>query len=397
MNEKKEGLVMSNTYNDFSGLQRCGLLHGINEIFLPIIRSHLHSVEWGNKLVLADYGCSGGRNSMIMVQRLFHILNEEAKKKNEHVNLHCIMTDLPQNNFNDVFQAYKESEIAREKSIYVSCTGGSFYKQILPPETVHIACSFTSLHWLSKTDGLGAFHNPTCCYVACADPVRDAKKLADIYDIAQKDMQNFLLARKRELVPNGLLMFNCCGGEILFPTREELAQKEAIVLQQLEKKSVTLVPWKNEKVPLHPSKIGNFNNFGIILQKTRHHFKVELHPDSPQTQFLTIIPRTANHVREAISSHPELKHSFELLFCEVVNAPEPMWSGYVSGEYDLETFAQYLTAWNRGWSEMIVNEYLGNQPEQVEWFYECMKEMILKNPNGFYVESNFLYCCLRKL
>src|SRR5438128_2029285 len=105
MDTKKDGLVMSNTYNDFSGLQRYGLLHGINEIFQPLIRSHLHASEWGTKLVLADYGCSGGRNSMLMVQRIFQILKEESKKKN--ITLHSILTDLPRNNYNAVFQAYQ--------------------------------------------------------------------------------------------------------------------------------------------------------------------------------------------------------------------------------------------------------------------------------------------------
>jgi hypothetical protein len=128
MNSKHEHLVMSKDYNDFSQPQGLGLLHGVNEIFQPILRSHI-PFEWGNKIVLADFGCSAGRNSIVLVQRIFQMLKETSGKE---ITLQAVLSDLPQNNYNAVFQSYQESQIANEKNIFVSCAVGSFTSRFCP-------------------------------------------------------------------------------------------------------------------------------------------------------------------------------------------------------------------------------------------------------------------------
>jgi hypothetical protein len=389
-------LVMTKKYNDYSQSQRLGLLKGLTDIFQPILRQQVPCRlrnEWKRKLILADFGCSGGKNSMIMIQNIFDMLKNELNP--ELFILQACLTDLPQNDYNAVFQAYQESSVLPEKDISLSCSVGSFYNQIFPANSVNLACSFTALHWLSQTEQLGRFDNPECCVISCADAEKDKVKIQELLDLSKRDLQSFLLARKKELTKDGLITFSCLGVEELIPTQEMLSNKDEIALRQLQQKSVHSVPWNLDDLPRLLHCYHCFDEMGILLEKTRQHFGISLAPN--QTQFLTLIPKTADDVRTAIASHPELNLSFEILFCQVQTAPDPYWSKYVSGEYDLSRFVEEFMGFSRAWSESSVNHLLLGRQDCVEFFFEQFRETLQTNPNKFYMEPSFLYCCLRKL
>jgi hypothetical protein len=386
----KEELIMAPTYNDYSQLQSFGLLKGINDYFQKFIKEYAGK----DKVVLADYGCSGGKNSMVMIQKIYEFLKDSTQTD---FLLQAFLTDLPHNDYNAVLSAYQESIIAKEKNIFLSWTVGSFYDQILPPNSVDLACSFSSLHWLSETEGLGSFNDPNCFYFSLADPAKDHDKIHYLLNIATKDVQNFLLARKKELVSGGLLMFGCLGSESLIPTQEERRRKDAIAHHQFQMRDVNSVPWNDNGLPLLNLGLNNTEHIGSLLRQTKEHFGIHYDPTANETQIMTVVPKNVEIFYEAINSSSELKNSFEILFCEVVNAPDPYWSKYVSGEYDLETFATVVNGFNRAWSETTIRGQLRNNDEAVEWFYEKMKQTILSHPQQFYFESNFLYVCLKKI
>jgi gibberellin A4 carboxyl methyltransferase len=235
METTKDELVMAPTYNDYSQLQNFGLLTGINDYFQQFIKEFA-AQELNDKLVLADYGCSGGgKNSMVMIQKIYEFLKDSSQKD---FLLQSFLIGSPDNDYNAVLRAYQESLLAKEKNIFLSCTVGSFYDQILPPNSLDLACSFSALDWLSETEGLGSFSDPNCFYFSLADPAKDHDKIHYLLNIATKDVQNFLLARKKELVSGGLLLFSCLGSESLIPTQEERRRKDAIAHHQFQMRDV---------------------------------------------------------------------------------------------------------------------------------------------------------------
>jgi hypothetical protein len=259
---------------------------------------------------------------------------------------------------------------------------------------VNIACSFTALHWLSQTQDLGTFHDPNCFCITSADPIKDSEKIQYMKNMANVDLQNFLLARKTELMKDGLLMFSAVGSEMLIPSDAVMTDKSATARNQFNAKSVEAVPWNHPLLCLSH----DYKEIGLLLQRTREHFHLSVpRSDSQETRISTLYPRSPEEVRQAIHSHPDLKNTFEILFCEVVNVPDPYWSKYITGEYDSQTYATFRAGFIRAWSETTVRKLLMTQDEApIEWFYNQLKEAIQSDPTRFYLEHNYLYCCLKK-
>jgi hypothetical protein len=124
--------------------------------------------------------------------------------------LQTIYSDLPSNNFNQLFANLEEARCTGlvPAGVYASAVGGSFYGPLLPPGTVHFATSFNAIHWLDQLPA-----EPVPDFVAYRRPHPPRPGLAVSPEAtaafkgqAEQDLVRFLECRARELVPGGKLL-----------------------------------------------------------------------------------------------------------------------------------------------------------------------------------------------
>lgn len=152
MTEISTSLVMKNDYNNYSESQRVAMLRTLkpflSKLSVEAGSSHNNNTALNNdqkKIVLADFGCSAGKNSLLSAEILFQTL----KKSHPEAIFQAFLSDLPGNDFNKVIQAYQSSSLVDEKDFFFAISPGSFYQQIFPDNSVQIATCFTAVHWLS--------------------------------------------------------------------------------------------------------------------------------------------------------------------------------------------------------------------------------------------------------
>ncbi|CAF3622544.1 unnamed protein product [Rotaria sp. Silwood1] len=143
-------------------------------------------------LVIADFGSSHGRNSIIAMKIFIKYLQEKNKFVTSPLVIH---NDLPTNDWTKLFQLLSE-----DKSYHGVANGYSFYEQCLPDNSLSIGFTSSSLHWLSKIP----FNIKNHCFHIHADnhERRAYEQQAKI------DFNSFIEHRSRELVPGGILVLS---------------------------------------------------------------------------------------------------------------------------------------------------------------------------------------------
>ncbi len=150
-------------------------------------------------IVIADYGSSQGRNSLVPLQTAIRALRERAGQNRE---ISVIHTDLPENDFTVLFDTLltsPESYLRNDGAAFASAVGRSYYEQILPTHSVTLGWSSWALQWLSRTPA----RIPDQVQVAFS---HDAPTRAAFAQQAAEDWQRFLAMRERELSPGGRLV-----------------------------------------------------------------------------------------------------------------------------------------------------------------------------------------------
>ena len=117
-------------YNRNSNLQAAGI-----GLALPFLEEASLSISLGSgePLVIADYGSSQGRNSMLPMRLAIEALR--ARAGSERV-VEVVHTDQPSNDFASLFTALRDepnSYLAGKAGIFVSAVGRSYFEPILPP------------------------------------------------------------------------------------------------------------------------------------------------------------------------------------------------------------------------------------------------------------------------
>jgi hypothetical protein len=150
-------------------------------------------------ILIADYGSSEGRNSLVPMSAAIGILRGRTDPLRE---ISVVHTDLPGNDFNALFRlldADPESYTAGEPEVFASAVGRSFYEQVLPTESVTLGWSGWAVQWLSRTPA----RIPDHVQIACS---RDEPARVAFARQAAKDWEKFLAYRGRELRPGGKLV-----------------------------------------------------------------------------------------------------------------------------------------------------------------------------------------------
>ena len=149
-----------NYYNQNSSWQRASMIPA--EPYLASAAASIAaSMAAQSHLVIADLGCSQGGNSQTPVSLVIQELLRAGRRKlvdarddSERLWLSVYHDDLPTNDFNSLFSVLsktEESYLRRFPSgVFAFAVGKSFHQPLFPPASVHLAFSFSSIHFLSQ-------------------------------------------------------------------------------------------------------------------------------------------------------------------------------------------------------------------------------------------------------
>jgi SAM dependent carboxyl methyltransferase len=99
--------------------------------------------------VVADFGCSQGRNSMHPLSVAIDALQVRLTTATPIVVVH---TDLPDNDFSTLFDTVaNDADSYRRPGVFTFAAGQSFYDQLLPDATLALGWSATAAVWLRAT------------------------------------------------------------------------------------------------------------------------------------------------------------------------------------------------------------------------------------------------------
>ncbi|OMJ81407.1 hypothetical protein SteCoe_18143 [Stentor coeruleus] len=162
----------------------CQFIDDITECFK-------HTILPSNSLLqVADYGCSEGINSITIFSEVFSKFRKSSKNP-----IMITHTDLPKNDwveFNNFIQTSEKSYL-KINNVYYSTIGRSYFNQIFPKESIHIAYASYSMHYLS------------------AKPKRNPGEyfwvFPNLITQACKDMKQLLNLRIEEIITGGYFFF----------------------------------------------------------------------------------------------------------------------------------------------------------------------------------------------
>lgn len=159
---------------------------------------------------IADYGCADGGTSIDLMRRIV----SEIRAKGSNRTITITYTDLPHNDFSVLFRLLHGhlgnqtgTPLGAQPGVMTFASGTSFYRQIMPANTLSLGFSATAMHWLSRVPG----------------PISDAVQAVGATEAeravfraqAMADWDTILLSRAAELRPGGkLVLANFCEDEV---------------------------------------------------------------------------------------------------------------------------------------------------------------------------------------
>jgi hypothetical protein len=168
---------------------------------LPLLESAARSVALDagdHPVVVADYGSSQGKNSMLAMQVAIRTLRNRLGP-NRPISVFHI--DQPSNDFNTLFgvlNADPDRYVLDDSNVFPSAIGRSFYENVLPPGWVHLGWSSFAAMWLSRFPASIPGHFMS---IRSTGTVR-----AEFDRQAAQDWESFLALRAKELRPGGRLV-----------------------------------------------------------------------------------------------------------------------------------------------------------------------------------------------
>jgi hypothetical protein len=151
---------------------------------------------------IADFGASDGGTSFSLMR---HIVRT-VRAQNPQRAITLTYTDLPYNDFSVLFRRIHgildvadPEPLAQETGLFTFASGTSFHRQVFPDGTLSFGFSASAMHYLSAKPG------PIADHVHAVGATEQERAL--YRDYARSDLVTILLARARELMPGGRLVF----------------------------------------------------------------------------------------------------------------------------------------------------------------------------------------------
>lgn len=185
-------------YNRSSRVQAAGLEPAIS-LFAEAARA-VPLPPGREPIVLTDYGCSEGRNSILPMAAAVSILRARAGPSRP---VTLIYADLPGNDFSALFKTLDKdpySCVSADPQVFACAIGRSYFEPLLPAGTVSLGWSSWAIQWLSR-----APKTPIPDHVQVAYS-RDSDARAAFEARAAEDWRVFLARRAAELRAGGRLV-----------------------------------------------------------------------------------------------------------------------------------------------------------------------------------------------
>ncbi|CAF3813457.1 unnamed protein product [Rotaria sp. Silwood1] len=339
-------LGMTGLYNTNSKYQ----LEAI-QLSIPYIEQAIDVLDLDSSsslpLIIADFGTSHGLNSINIMKIIINYLQKRKKILREPLVIH---NDLPTNDWKSVINL-----LLQDNSYHGVINARSFYEQCLPNNSLSIAYSSTSIHWLSKKPCNVSNH----CYVQFSN---NPHELEAFQKQSYIDYNHFLENRSCELHFGGVLII-------------------AIAINDTDG-SITSRNHMNElytcaqSLPLTPEELLDFT-----------------------------IPFYLPSYEECINEELFAKYSFQLINSALVTFETPLLKQWQQGQITLEELARLNTLYIRAWSESILKQAFINNGRSSEHiddlldkFYHLVEQRARKTPHAAIDgRLSYVYVILKKI
>jgi hypothetical protein len=218
-------------------------------------------------VVIADYGCSQGKNSLAPMRAAIVALRSRLDPDRSIMVCHI---DLPINDFNALFESLegdKDRYTDNAFNVFPCAVGRSFYENVLPSNHVHLAWSAYAALWFSRVPDALPDH-------FWLSRMTGAARVAYERQGAQ-DWEAFLILRARELRPGGRLVVvlpgadddGMCGYESFadhaYAVLAEMAAEGTISAEERVRIRLACWPRSNRKLlePFQPD--GHFRDLTV--------------------------------------------------------------------------------------------------------------------------------------
>ncbi|MBN9671423.1 hypothetical protein [Roseibium aggregatum] len=167
-------------------------------------------VTGSGPVCLADFGCSEGRNSIEVMQRVLASLLPRTDRP-----VQTIHSDLPTNDFSKLFLNLRPEgrPVFDCNRVFSAAVGGSMYDQLLPDRSLHLATTFNAIGFLSRrpVEALPGYIIPNGPSKERGNGFVADDDRSAFAEQAKQDVGVFLQRRARELVPGGKLLVQVFG------------------------------------------------------------------------------------------------------------------------------------------------------------------------------------------
>jgi hypothetical protein len=237
----------------------------------------------GQPVVLADYGSSQGKNSMVPMQVALRNLRQRLGPDRPICVFHI---DQPSNDFNSLFAVLDtdpDRYVLDDPNVFPSAVGRSFYECVLPPGSVHLGwCSYAAV-WLSRVPAVIPDH-----FFASRST---AEVRAEFDRQGAVDWEAFLKIRASELRPGGRLI-------VVLPALADdgssgfeniMDQANVVLAEMVDEGAITAEERARMALGSHPRRkhdlLSPFARDGSYLHLTVEDFEMHQLPDPAWTEY----------------------------------------------------------------------------------------------------------------
>lgn len=175
----------------------------------PLVLEAVSAMDLSDSAVftMSDMGCADGGTSIDMVAEVLRTVREGYPG----IPLAMVYSDQPRNDYNALFRIVHgltriESRLPLIEGLHVMASATSFYRRIVPANTLNLGFSATAMHWLSTKPGDISTHVQAVG--------AEGEDLARFAEQGRRDWETILLNRAAELVSGGrLVLANFCRDE----------------------------------------------------------------------------------------------------------------------------------------------------------------------------------------
>ena len=285
-------------------------------------------------LIVADYGCSQGQNSLVPMGAAVATIRDRTD-----LPVTVVHTDLPGNDFATVFEILANdpaSYLAGDSNAYALAAGRSFYEEILPPESVALGWSSITTHWLSTrpVPVPGHFAAQNCT---------DTGIRRRFAEQAAIDWTGFVAARATEMTPGAhLVMVEPCA----HPDGHIGSEPIMTLMDQA---------------------LGELVDAGRVSAV------------AAAAATLPMWMRTPDEYTAPVDAHPDLT----LAGVQIVESPSPLWAAFEE-HGDPAVYATASVASMRAWSEAMIGEGI-DDPATLDAFYDRCRALGTADPERLHL------------